>query len=61
MKLTQICSRDCQNVVPNDDTPTGPSLKVNTKPPDWMVRSFAEGTSHDPSLDKHERSCDKDS
>ena len=58
-KLTQICSTDAQGVVPDKGTPTGPDLKAKTDPPAWMVRSFAEVTKHGPSLDKHDRSCEK--
>ena len=58
-KLTQICSTDGQDVVPNEGTPTGAALKAETKPPDWSICSFAQLTKHGPSLDKHGRSCKK--
>ena len=58
-KLTQICTTDGQGVVPDEGTATGPDIKVKTDPPDWIVQSFADVTKHGPSLDKHERSCEK--
>ena len=58
-QLTQICSTDYQGVVPDKGTPTQPDIKAKADPPAWMVRSFAEVTKQGPSLDKHERSCEK--
>ena len=58
-KLTQLCSTDGQDVVPNEGTPTGPDLKGKTEPTVWMVRYFALVTKHGPSLDKHEWLCEK--
>ena len=59
VKLTKICSTDGEGVVPDKGTSTGPDIKAKTNPPAWMVRSFAKVTKHGPSLDKHERSCEK--
>ena len=58
-KLTQVCTTDVQGLIPDEGTPTETDVKAKTEPPAWMVRSFANLTKHGPSLNRHQRSCEK--